>query len=79
MSSRSDTVTAYLICMARKERGREKLGEGRKGRGGGSWMEVGRNRKRYKIKVEKCLQKDSVCAERADSEFFGSQHGTKNI
>ena len=51
MSSRSDTVSIYLICMACKESGREKVGKGRKREeeredGGGG------NRRRYKIKVD---------------------------
>lgn len=58
MSSRSDTVSVYLICMARRERGREKPEKGRKKMGEERVERSGINRRKYKIKVEKCLQKD---------------------
>lgn len=52
MSSHSDTVTIYLICMACEERGKEKMGKGREG-----------EKKKREERVEedkggkKCLQK----------------------
>lgn len=40
MSSHSDSVSVYLICMASKEREREEAGEGKKGRRGEKgWIE----------------------------------------
>lgn len=70
MSSHSDTVSIYLICMTCKAEGRGKLEKGRKKkeeRMGRS----GRNRRRYKDKGGKASpKKTSACAELAVREFF---------